>query len=191
MTGRDSVRSDMLELAKSNRLEAFQALLSSPKYERLRSALIRVFARRGCDAPDDLADETIARVTQKLHEVASNYEGDPTRYFFGVARNVYLEQTRRPRMVSIEDVADGAILLRRVVSDEVTHDCLESCMATLARDECDLIIEYYAHDKIEKIEHRQELAKSLGLGLNALRLRTYRIRQRLARCVKNCRKKSL
>ena len=168
-------------------LSSFHRLLTSPEYERLRGKLIRIFARRGCQFPEDLADETISRVAERVHEIAATYEGDPARYFYGVARNVYLEYMRRPKTVLLEENRSGTeVVDRDLVRNEEAYTCLECCMDELTDDERRLISEYYQYDKSAKIDHRKELAESLGLGLNALRIKAYRIRQRLYRCVISC-----
>lgn len=165
----------------------FHRLLTSPQYERLRGKLIRIFARRGCPFPQDLADETISRVAEKVPEIAPTYEGDPVRYFYGVARNVYLEYTRRPKTTPLEesrtskDVEDWDSARK-----ERTHACLERCLNELPTEERRLIYEYYRYDKSAKIDHRRELAVGLGVGLNALRIKAYRIRRGLYQCVVSC-----
>jgi len=179
----------LAEPHRETSLQGFCRLLTSPQYERLRGQLIRIFARRGCQFPQDLADETISRVAQKVDEVAPTYEGDPARYFYGVARNVYLEYTRRPKTVQLEENRglsgeDDRERLRK----EETHACLERCLNELLGDERVLIFEYYRYDKSAKIDHRRVLAQGLGLGLNALRIKAYRIRQRLYDCVTACTK---
>jgi DNA-directed RNA polymerase specialized sigma24 family protein len=82
---------------------AFDALLNPPEFGKLRGRLVRIFARRGCFIPEDLADETISRVLGKLPQIAESYEGDPLRFIHAVARNVYREYGRRPRTVPLED----------------------------------------------------------------------------------------
>lgn len=168
----------------------FDLLLRTPEYERLRGKLVRVFSRRGCEFPEDLADETIYRVTEKIPEIAPTYEGDPIRYFYGVARNVYLEYSRQPRTVPLEEDRRRTNLADGDNADiEYVHQCLEQCVTQLAPDDRRLISEYYQHDKGAKVAHRKELAQRLGLGLNALRIKAYRIRQRLYECVASCSKK--
>jgi RNA polymerase sigma factor (sigma-70 family) len=167
--------------------EGFHRLLTSPQYERLRGRLVRIFARRGCQSPEDLADETIFRVTEKVHEIAANYEGDPARYFYAVARNVYMEYTRRPETVLFEEnTASTVDVDHDPTGDEEAYACLERCLKKLAENERRLISEYYWYDKIAKIDYRKKLAESLGLGLNALRIRAYKIRRRLYKCVSSC-----
>ena len=36
------------------------------KYEQIRGSLIKIFTGRGCTDPEELADETINRVTAKI-----------------------------------------------------------------------------------------------------------------------------
>src|ERR1044071_2085308 len=84
--------------------EAFNSLLdwldpdreqAGIKYEDIRRRLIKIFTGRGCAEAEDLADETINRVTSKLNEIEKDFTGDRTRYFFGVANKVHMEYLRR------------------------------------------------------------------------------------------------
>lgn len=165
--------------------ERFDRLLRSPEYERLRERLMRIFARRGSDAPEELADETFARVVAKLPEIVDSYEGEPVRYVYGVARNVYLEDARRPKLTPYAPGLDARVP-DEGASMERAHRCLDRCLSALAASERELIESYYLYDRSAKIDHRKELAERLGLGLNALRLKAFRIRQRLHRCVAAC-----
>lgn len=158
--------------------EPFRRLLTSPEYEKLRKRLVRLFARRRCRAPEDLADETFSRVLAKIPAIAEEYQGDPIRYFYGIARKIYLEHWRNPVACPLEEDFDVATPPDdpRV---ETLHECLEACMEELDPDERELILEYYVHDKSVKIDYRKKLAEQRGLAMNALRIRAYRIRQRL------------
>jgi RNA polymerase sigma factor (sigma-70 family) len=168
-------------------VESFHRLLTSPQYEALRGRLMRIFARRGCESPEDLADETIFRVTEKIHEIAATYEGDPARYFYAVARNVYLEYMRRPETIVFEEnKTPTQVVDRDPISDEVAYECLDCCLKKLTDNERDLVSKYYWYDKSAKIDHRKKLAENLGIGLNALRIRAYKIRRRLYQCVDSC-----
>ncbi|MGH9319509.1 MAG: hypothetical protein ACRD21_08005 [Vicinamibacteria bacterium] len=169
----------------------FDQLFTSPQFERLRSRLIRIFARRGCPIPEDLADETLSRVMARLPEIAPAYEGDPAHFVYAVARNVYLEFIRRPRTVHLGkdlDVAEPEEPERPFT--EASYDCLEECMAALGPEDQRLIGEYYLYEKGAKIERRKELAGELGMGMNALRIKACRIRQRLQACVLQCLRRS-
>jgi RNA polymerase sigma factor (sigma-70 family) len=156
------------------------------KYEDIRRRLIRMFMHRGCTTAEDLADETITRVARKMQEVKVSYNpgDDPTLYFYGVARNVFREYVkRRPEPVppppdEVEDITPQ-------------YDCLEKCLQHLPERNRELILEYYKSEEGPKIENRKKLADRFGLALNALRIRTHRIRTELKKCVLECLKQGV
>src|ERR1700741_3849122 len=61
------------------------------EYVRLWDALFTYFAVRGAEAPDLLTDETFDRAARRLSEGQSIFTARPANYFYGVARNVWLE----------------------------------------------------------------------------------------------------
>src|SRR6266404_41869 len=69
---------------------------------------------------------------------------------------------------------------------EREYECLERCMKVLTPGNRELMLEYYKEEKHAKIVHRRELATRLGVAVNALRIRAYRIRAGLQGCVENC-----
>jgi RNA polymerase sigma factor (sigma-70 family) len=169
--------------------ESFQLLLdwlgpdrnqAGEKYEAIRNGLIQLFQYRGCLNPEDLADETINRVARRVEEVSEGYEGEPTRYFYAVAKRVYQEQLRRevktPPPPAEEDTAEA----------ERMHECLSKCIETLSPASRDLILQYYAVEKRANIDARRELASKLGVQSNALRVRVLRIRNALRSCMEDC-----
>jgi RNA polymerase sigma factor (sigma-70 family) len=154
--------------------------LAGVKYETIRLRIIKIFTCRGCSAADELADETINRVTLKLKELADSYEGDPALYFYGVANNVFLEYLRKrspPKTLIPPEPATDV---------EREYECLHRCMQKLSDGSRKLVLRYYQHDKRAKIDHRRELADRLGIALNALRIRAHRIRKTLQVCVEQC-----
>ena len=169
--------------------ESFDALLdwldpqrekAGQKYEDIRLRLIKIFTCRGCSEPEDLADETINRVTNKLKEIEAGFTGDRARYFYGVANKVHLEYLRRKPAVTLQ--------LPVANSDEVEREfkCLETCMDRLTPDNRELVLQYYQEEKKAKIDHRKLLAEHLGIAVNALRIRACRIRATLLECVQKC-----
>lgn len=181
--------------------EAFDSLLSwldedresaGFKYERIRVRLIKIFTCRGCSEADDLADETINRVTAKLDKVAQTYSGDPALYFYGVAQKVLLEYLRRKPLVqeSLESGREpGGQTVWPLEADgnvEQEYACLEQCMDLLPPENRRLVLEYYQDEKRAKIDHRRRLADELGIAVNALRIRACRLRAQLQLCVQNC-----
>ena len=69
-------------------------------------------------------------------------------------------------------------------------ECFGSCLSKLPSDARALVVEYYRNEKSAKIESRKKLAESLGIAHGTLRLRVYRLRAQLERCVEHCLKKS-
>lgn len=169
--------------------EAFDGLLAwldpdrdraAQKYETVRIRLIKIFSCRGCGEADDLADETINRVTTKLKDIVDTYVGDPALYFYGVANKVHLEYLRRRPVVEPPPLRESSDDI------EAEYACLEQCMDQLPPENRRLVLEYYQDEKRAKINRRRKLAEELGIAVNALRIRAHRIRQQLQQCVQVC-----
>jgi len=150
------------------------------KYEEIRFRLIRLFICRGCTEAEDLADETINRVTSKLCQVADGYQGDPALFFYGVAKKIYLEYARK------KTKPVGTMPADEPGGSEQEYECLDECMQALPPDQRDLVLQYYQKDRRAKIDNRKQLALSLGIAINALRIRAHRIKSALQRCVEKC-----
>lgn len=170
--------------------EAFDSLLSwldadreeaGQTYETIRLRLIKIFTCRGCREAEDLADEAINRVMSKVEELAKTYEGEPALYFYGVAYKLYLEYLRDHRVKP-----QPPQLQANEESDTKAFDCLDECLDELPAENSKLLLRYYEEDKLAKINNRKELASELDIGLNALRIRVYRIRVPLQACVESC-----
>jgi hypothetical protein len=160
----------------------------------MRRRLVFYFQRKRCLSPDDLADETLNRVTRRLEEEGNITDASPARYCYIVAKFVLLEHLRDPevRRVQEGDVREpqhdpAAIASGEPAHDERSLDCLDRCLSGLARDDRTLILDYYRHEKGARIERRRQLAASLGLTANALAIRACRLRDKLERCVRACR----
>jgi DNA-directed RNA polymerase specialized sigma24 family protein len=153
--------------------------VAGQKYENIRRGLVKIFTSNGCHQVEDLADETINRVTNKLNQIKADYEGDPARYFYGVAKNiVHEDRRRRPDPAVLPPWKDEEI--------DPEYECLERCLEELNAENRELVLQYYQEEKKAKIDHRRKLADKLGIALNALRIRAYRIRNSLELCVRTC-----
>jgi DNA-directed RNA polymerase specialized sigma24 family protein len=168
--------------------EAFDALLdwldsdrelAGTKYEQIRSRLIKIFTGRACVDPEELADETINRVTSKLKEIQNEFTGDQARYFFGVANKVYLEYLRRKMPQPPPPPPDSG-------RAELEYRCLERCIERLSEEDRALLLKEYGAKGRTQAERRKVLAEELGISLNALRIRVYRIRVGLKECIEKC-----
>lgn len=150
------------------------------RYEDIRCKLIRFFTCRGCQAGEDMADETINRVITRIQEVADTYTGDPVYYFYGVARNVHFEHVRKPLESFPAPVSES------IEEKERRDQCLELCMKDLVPENRSLVLEYYSKDRPARIAHRKKIAGRLGISGTVLRLKMHRIRASLQACVENC-----
>jgi DNA-directed RNA polymerase specialized sigma24 family protein len=64
-------------------------------------------------------------------------------------------------------------------------------MRKLTDENRELVLRYYQADGRQKIEERKHLAEELGIAPNALRIRAYRIRVALQKCLEKCVEDSL
>jgi DNA-directed RNA polymerase specialized sigma24 family protein len=184
--------------------EAFERLLrtldpdrerAGQEYELIRASLVRIFEVRGCAWPESLADQTIDRVSRRIAEGEQIRSADPVVYFMGVAHNVlreYWAEIRREGQVPWSQVAGPRPTDEPRASEAETSaerlDCLRHCISELPLESASLIRRYYQSEGGKKISDRAELAKSLGVSVEALRMRTQRIRQALLACVNKCMK---
>lgn len=174
--------------------EMFEALLdwldsdreqAALKYEEIRIKLIKFFSATSQSEAEALADETINRVARRLNEVKDQVYGERARYFYGVARKVQLEYQRRKQPQA------GPVFALDSDRIEVEYGCLEECIAKLSPENRELVLRYYGADGRERIEQRKLLAEKLGIAPNALRIRAFRIRAELEKCLKECVDRSL
>jgi DNA-directed RNA polymerase specialized sigma24 family protein len=169
--------------------EAFDSLLAwldedreraATKYEDIRLRLIKVFFRRGCSTAEDLADQTIDRVSRKVNEVSQTYVGEPALYFLGVAQKIFLEHVKkRPAPALASPLHHPEDRERHLV-------CLENCLQGLDDESRDIVLRYYEDEKRKRIDHRRVLADQLGIAVNALRMRVHRIKATLLPCINDC-----
>lgn len=178
------------QLALNHAQEWFASLLhwldpdverAAEKYETIRRRLIKLFAARGSDNPEELADETIDRVASRAGQLIETYVGDPAIYFYAVARKVWMEGPERNRHDSMM-----AAIGRTGSATNQTYSCLEKCLKHLSESNRELILQYYRVEKESKIAKRNKLAESLGVSSNALRIRAARVRRALENCVRSC-----
>ncbi len=169
------------------------------RYEFIRQKLTKFFQWRGCPAPEDYTDRTIDRVARRLEEGAEVEGRDPYLFFHGTAINVLREhwkEAERHGVDALDDLApsktpsEDPLELRTQQEERLDHEvkleCLNECVHSLPSEQIELIQQYHQNDGGAKIEQRKKLAAQLNLPLNALRIRTYRIRQELETCIVNC-----
>jgi RNA polymerase sigma factor (sigma-70 family) len=168
------------------------------QYEKIRRKLVKLFQWRGCAHAEECADETFNRVAQKICDGAKIWADDPYSYFHGVALNVLKEYWRSAERTSktLEEMAqiqgfsaDPEDLLSREterMEKERLLECLNRCLQKLPPENLHLITRYHQGEEAMDKARRRELAQALGIALNALRIRAYRIRVGIEECVQNC-----
>jgi DNA-directed RNA polymerase specialized sigma24 family protein len=154
---------------------------AAKKYQLIQQGLVTRFLNRGCLDAETLADETIDRVARKVRTIAMTYEGNPTSYFHGFAKKVFLEYCRNKRREAQPIPAKPDPLF-----SDIYYDCLELCLRKLPPEKRELILTYYAEKKSAKIQTRKAIRQSLSLKADALRVRTHRIRHTLEDCISDC-----
>lgn len=161
--------------------------LAGQKYEALRIRIVKFFEWRACRFPDDLADETLDRVMRKAAE--GELIDDHASYCYGVARFVYLEDVKQRSK-------EQAVVIEMPVNQSIEEDedvrlkCLEQCLEKLTGSNRAIILQYYRDERQAKIDHRKRIAERFNISVNALRIKTLRIRTKLEECIVKCLEKS-
>ena len=200
MSSRETLREEegLTQLAFSRLLEWLDDGVDSQgeTYLEMRRRLVMYFDRRNRLSADELADETLNRIGRTLEKTTITIR-PPARYCYVVAKFVLLEDFRRERQhVALDESrseasAIGARLARvddGMALTERRLECLDRCLDELKPEQRELVVDYYRDTRRQKIERRREIAKRLGISMNALGIRACRIRSQLETCVETCRK---
>ena len=155
---------------------------AAARYALIQLRLIRFFASRGCVDAEYLADKTINIVACKKVGGLPDYIGDKSLYFHGVAKNVYWQHIRVPPDESLTDSTVQPIAPPDPEPD-LMETFLEGCMQNLDAEDRKLVLRYQEGEKQEKIRLRKVLAREIGITLNALRIKMYRLHLRLEKCI--------
>lgn len=183
--------------------EALEALLTvldadrgqaGIKYVELRRSLVLFFGWRGIASPEECADEALDRAGRRLAAGASVEPSDLSVYVYGVARNIVHEQWKSAARASAGRPREARLPLAHdpQVEDETSRladrrsACLDACLPRLDPESRLLILGYYEGQRRDRIDHRQVLARELGVSPQSLRVRLHRIRARLLVCLNEC-----
>lgn len=190
--------------------EAFDKLLmwldddrevAGEKYEKIRLKLVKLFKWRNCTPEEEYADKTIDRVARRVCEgITVDEVKDPYLYFHGIALNVIREFWRQQQKHTHEDIDETSPTefstesphqlkeqeIERDVSER-RYDCMRKCLSELPQENRDFIVEYHQGERHK--ESRKEMSERLQIPMNALRIRAFRLRESLDKCVVKCVKK--
>jgi DNA-directed RNA polymerase specialized sigma24 family protein len=187
--------------------KAFEGLLSfldadrvagAETYENIRRKLSRLFEWRGCIPGEEFADETMNRVAKRLEEGMENRPDNPYLFFHGVAMNVMRERWRKKinEPTPIDQLPRGKTPAVNPFEERRRKDegdqqenrlmCLHDCLDQLPAASRELLTEYHLGALGGHIGRRKGLAGVLNLPSGALRLRIFRIRRQLEKCMVRC-----
>ena len=173
---------ELLRWLNENREQATEAYLD------LRRGLVKIFIWNRCSDPEGLTDQVFDRVMRKLPGLRDVYEGNPRLYFYAVANNLIKEHRKITKtQIPLDDI-DLPSEESRVTEEtlEMRSECLDKCLNALEAENRGLILSYYSKEKREKVGHRAEMARRLGVSIGTLRVRMLRIRANLEECIERC-----
>jgi len=167
------------------------------EYEKVREKLSRLFEWRGCIPGDEYADETIDRVCRKIEEGVERRPDNPYLYFHGVALNLIREHWRKPPREQPLETLPPALApavdphdAQRQASIAGEHErrlaCLHECLDRLPPASREMLTTYHLGGPGIHIGTRRGLAEVLNIPGGALRLRVFRIRRQMEKCLNQC-----
>lgn len=153
-------------------------------FSKLRDSLVRFFELKGDIDPVNSADETLDRVSAKLGNGLLIEE--LTKYCFGVARLVFLENLRKVQKADNAVKAYGLEIDRQQDSEEPDNFAqMRECFGELSETNKHLLRAYFVDlPRSELDDARRKLASSIGASLNNLRLKVFRLRRQLEECAR-------
>jgi len=157
-------------------------------YEQIRARLTIFFRCNGCPDAEVLTDETLDRTIRRQGEVEIR---NLMSFVKGIARNVASEAHKKSsKTAAIEDlpapVWDRSRPADAPAADPAQIRCLERCLQKLPPDEEKLIRDYYQDERRQKIDRKRQIAEALGISAGALRIKAFRVRRQLQKCVEGC-----
>lgn len=169
--------------------ESFGLLLAALKdndgsqYEKLRAKLIFFFNRRLLPFPEDLADEVLDRLAQRLAQATEM--NSVQAFALGIARYVAQEQHgKKVHLRGVDpDFFDNVPAPEVTLSEETEIVRMEQCLKKLSRSESQLLRGYYVLTGRNLMESRRKLSETLGVSQTTLRQRVFLARQRLRDCM--------
>jgi hypothetical protein len=159
------------------------------RYLEMRRRLVSYFDRRNRPSADDLAGETLSRIGRTLEKDGA-ISITLARYCYLVAKCVVLEDVRceslhvalgEPR-IAVASAGHGVAPHEPGEGLTIEGQRLERlgrCLQELKREQIQFVVDYYRGTGRQTIERRRDMAKGLGLTLDALGIRASRIRRSL------------
>jgi DNA-directed RNA polymerase specialized sigma24 family protein len=156
------------------------------EYELLRLRLLKYFRLRACLCAEELADEVLNRMAQKVD--AGEPIREVTKYCYGLAHWVWMEYRRDPKTkhLSFDELPLMPVVMPDPLVEQEKWNCFQHCLQRLTADERQVIVNYWDHDQQSDVIARREMATRLGISPTALRIRVSRSKNKLKECYLNC-----
>lgn len=145
--------------------------VTEDRYHRLRQKLIMFFERRECFCPEELADESLQRVVQRVSRGPLPDAVEVEAFAMGIARNVILEWYRSPRYSTVAEVE---AYNPEEAGPQDLADRAREAIATLDPEDKEMMSQYYLDGRAA-----ESLAKEWGLSPEGIRSRIFRKRRKL------------
>ncbi len=154
-------------------------------YTNLRDSLVRFFALKGDSEPEAAADATLDRTAVKVAQQTPI--DDIKKYSFGVARLIFLERLRlsQKEKNAAEDFHHET---NKLSNDVVTDDFqfFRECFKSLPAKDKIFLQGYFTDAPYEKLtELRRRLTEEVGVSVEQMRVKIFRLRKRLENCVRS------
>lgn len=156
-------------------------------YNELRETLVKFFRLKGDGDSETAADLTLDRIADKMTQGVEI--DDLKKYSIAVARFIFLERLNRAKRE--RNAADEFYSKKTVgqTDDAETDEQMRrwrECFQTLPAEERHLLKNYFAELPFAELnERRSQICAEKKISLNNLRLKIFRLRQLLDKCVKN------
>jgi DNA-directed RNA polymerase specialized sigma24 family protein len=160
--------------------------IAGGEYILLWQKLFIFFQSRSCPLADELVDETLNRVAKKI--AGGEEPRNILAYCHGFAKNVWLEYLKKPGVNrgTFDEIPPTPSIGIDEINRKERQKCLFGCLQKLHIDDARLLIEYWYHEDRPNRDIRKEIAERLKISPTALRIRIYRIKNKVDECVKKC-----
>lgn len=163
---------------------------AAEKYEILRLKMVKSAVWKNCpeSEADNLADIALDRLAAKIEkgEIIENLNA----YAYQILRFVLLEFSRKRKEDAMgDDLPEIAVQPDFPDETDLRVECLRKCLREKIPDLSDrsLIQRYYDTEAGEKLKDiRFALANEYGISKENLKIKAFRLRARLEKCINDC-----
>lgn len=176
-----------LMVAEDSNVKAPRESLTDSDWIELRRGLVCFFRWQGSRDPEGQAQEALLILIRRTREGAKI--DNHGAFAHGIAvRLIAREREAQHAAVPVEELTgrEQASVPISVNASEAMLDCISTCLGRLKPSQRHLLEAYFSHSRAAKVRSRKELARRLGVSLDALRVRVHRLLSAMRPCVVEC-----